>query len=368
MKRFKCRKCGQKVYFENAQCLRCGSALGFDSSRLDMASLERAPDGLLRMIGERRSEKVRYCSNAGHGVCNWLTRPDDPFCDACDLNRTIPNLSETENAVAWGDIERAKKRLVYSLLSFGLPLDGSAMGKGKLTFDFMRETTTGHLNGVITINVAEADAVERERQRLQFAEPYRTLLGHMRHESGHFYWMLLIEAGGKLDAFRAVFGDERQDYAAAVANHHAGPPAPDWQERHVSAYASAHPWEDWAETWAHYMHMVDVLESAEAEGVEPRAAGFVTGSFWPFKTHDVYRAETFEALLERWIPLTLALNVLNRSMGHADFYPFVVSRGARKKLAFVHDVIRAHGRRAAAGTGPMQQQRQGNGHAAPPGA
>lgn len=366
MKRFKCRKCGHKVYFDNTLCVRCGSALGFDSSRLEMASLEPGSDGLFRMIGERRSQKVRYCSNAGHGVCNWLTRPDDPFCDACDLNRTIPNLSETENALAWGDIERAKKRLVYSLLSFGLPLDGSSVGKGKLTFDFMRETTTGHLNGVITINLAEADAVERERQRLQFAEPYRTLLGHMRHESGHFYWMLLIEAAGKHEQFRAVFGDERQDYMSSLANHQASGPPPDWQERHVSAYASSHPWEDWAETWAHYMHMVDVLESAEAEGVEPRAQGIITGAFWPFKLPDVYRAEGFDALMERWIPLTLALNLLNRSMGHPDFYPFVVSRGVRNKLAFVHDVIRAHGR-PVAGMGAAQQRR-GNGHAAAPGA
>ena len=194
----------------------------------------------------------------------------------------------------------------------------------------MRNATTGHLDGVITIDVMEADAVERERQRLQFGEPYRSLLGHLRHESGHFYWKVLVAEAGKQDAFRALFGDERKDYGAALARHHAEGPPPDWSANHVSAYASSHPWEDWAETWAHYLHMVSAVDTAEAEGMEPRASGLIFGAAWPFKSYDVYREETFDALIERWIPLSIALNNMSRGMGHDDFYPFVIPAPASR--------------------------------------
>jgi hypothetical protein len=343
MKNFSCTNCGSKVYFKNVHCLTCGHALGFDAAQLAVVAL--APDeepGLYRRIKGDTSEVLRYCSNAVHGACNWLTRADTGYslCTACDLNRTIPNLSEPGNLAAWQDLELAKKRLVYSLLRFRLPLDTSPAPPGRLTFDFVRSTLTGHLDGVITINIAEADAVERERQRQQFDEPYRSLLGHLRHESGHYYWQVLVQNTGLLDRFRALFGDERADYNSALMQHHASGPRGDWQTYHVSAYASMHPWEDWAETWAHYLHMVDSVDTAEAEGMEPRAAGLIFGSIWPFKTYDVYREETFDSLLERWLPLTLALNSMNQSMGHSDYYPFVVPDAAREKLRFVHDAVR----------------------------
>lgn len=359
MKKFGCSKCRSTVYFPNVQCLHCGHALGFDPAALEMVALEPGNDGLFRKIRDRKSGQVRFCSNAAHGVCNWLIPADNPdeFCRACALNRTIPNLSEPGNLAAWSELEHAKKRLVYSLLRFGLPLEDSASGMGRLTFDFVRDALTGHLDGVITIALHETDSVERERQRQQFDERYRSLLGHLRHESAHFYWTPLVANSGRLDEFRGLFGDERQDYLAALANHHSQGAPTDWQSRHVSAYASSHPWEDWAETWAHYLHMVDALDTAEANGMEPRAAGFVTGTVWPFKSYDVYRAETFVALMERWVPLTLSLNSLNRSMGHNDFYPFVISEPARTKLAFVHTAIRKF---VAAGA---RQSVQGNGRA-----
>jgi len=346
MKNFVCTHCANKVYFENTKCMACGAALGFDTGALRVVSIdpdEGAP-GLYRRFGGRQNERVRYCGNAVYGVCNWLTDEGDPntLCRACDLNRTIPNLAEAGGLEAWRDLERAKKRLIYSLMRFGLPFDASASAKGPLTFDFLRDALTGHIDGVVTIDIMEADAVERERQRQQFQEPYRSLLGHLRHESGHFYWMVLVEAAGKLDEYRALFGDERADYNAALARHHrSGPPA-DWQERHVSAYASCHPWEDWAETWAHYLHMVDAIDTAEAEGMEPRAAGFTFGSFWPFKSYDVYRRNSFQSLIGRWVPLTIALNSLSRSMGHNDFYPFVIAAPVYDKLAFVHALIRGY--------------------------
>ena len=344
MKNYACSKCGNKVYFENIQCVKCGAALGFDPEHLSVVALEPSADnvGTYRPVGQEVGADVRYCANTIHAACNWLTPADagDGFCRACDLNRTIPDLAIAGNLEAWQELERAKKRLVYDLLRFGLPLDTTLTGGERLAFDFLVNANTGHLDGVITINVLEADAVERERQRQQFGEPYRSLLGHLRHESGHFYWNVLIAATGQYDAFRAVFGDESEDYGAARARHHGNGPPMDWATRHVSAYASAHPWEDWAETWAHYLHMVSSIDTAQAEGMEPRASGLIFGAAWPFKTYDVFREESFDALMERWIPLTIALNNMSRGMGHDDFYPFVIPAAACDKLAFVHRAIR----------------------------
>jgi len=305
---------------------------------------DRAQAGLFKVIKAADGAQVRYCANAEHGVCNWLTSANDhnTFCVACDLNRTIPNLSEQGSLRAWSDLERAKKRLVYSLLRLSLPVDAGGTPPGRLIFDFARNTRTGHLDGVISIDIMEADAVERERLRVHFDEPYRTLLGHLRHESGHFYWALLIDGQGALEKFRALFGDERQSYDEALDRHHVNGPPANWKDTCVSAYATAHPWEDWAETWAHYLHIIEAVDTADSAGMEPRAAGLIFGSVWPFKRYDIYRDETFAALMERWIPLTIAMNRIARSMGHNDFYPFVIPAPAYEKLAFVHKVIRDH--------------------------
>jgi len=182
--------------------------------------------------------------------------------------------------------------------------------------------------------------VERERQRKAMAETYRSLLGHLRHESGHYYWMLLVDGTSNADSYRRLFGDERIDYAAALDRHHQEGPPPDWALRHVSAYASSHPWEDWAETWAHYLHIVDALETAAVHKIEPQAGKLLPLGAWPAKPPDVYRTRDFEALIKRWVPLALALNDINRSMGHGDFYPFVIPEVAVSKLAFVHRIIR----------------------------
>lgn len=347
MKNFACTKCGNKVYFENVRCLRCNSPLGFNPishSTVALAAQDQidADGSLLYRVVGGSTALVRYCANSEQGACNWLTPHGEGngLCVACDLNRTIPNLSEAGGLAAWREIERAKKRLVYSLNRFGLPLDATAQGMGKLAFDFVRHALTGHLAGVITIDINEADSVERERQRQLFGEPYRALLGHLRHESGHFYWHLLVENGHLLEQFRDLFGDERADYNAALQTHHSIGPPTDWQLNFVSAYAAMHPWEDWAETWAHYLHIVSAVDTAEAEGMEPRASGLIFGSIWPFKKSDSYRELDFQVLMDRWIPLSTALNSMSRCMGHEDFYPFVIPPAAYEKLAFVHDAIR----------------------------
>lgn len=351
MKTLSCSACGTRVYFENTSCLSCGHSLGFDADLLVMAALVPAGEtaALFRKVVaavpfKEAQAEVRFCDNAKYGTCNWLVPGDaeGSLCHACACNRTIPNLSQPGSLDAWREVEQAKKRLVYSLLRFGLPIDASPDGSmPRLTFDFMAQATTGHDNGVITIDVMEADSVERERRRQMFDEPYRSLLGHLRHESGHYYWMRLVQHGGLLDDFRALFGDEQQDYQTALNAHYAtGAPA-SWADNFVSAYASSHPWEDWAETWAHYLHVVDAVETAEAEGMEPRAAGLLFGAAWPFKKYDVYRQVSFESLMERWLPLSLALNNVSRSLGRRDLYPFVISPVARTKLAFVHRAVRS---------------------------
>jgi hypothetical protein len=286
-----------------------------------------------------------------HGVCNWVVPADsvEQFCAACRHNRTIPDLTLSQNLVHWRTVEVAKHRLFYTLLKLRLPLVTKIEDPEGLAFDFLADgpvpVFTGHDNGLITINLAEADDSERERRRHQMGEPYRTLLGHFRHEIAHYYWTRLVANSPSLEQFRGLFGDERRDYGGALQDYYArGAPA-DWPERFVTAYATAHPWEDFAETWAHYFHMVDTLETANAFGliVKPKVSQSIAGriDFNPLGS-DMNR------LIEAWLPLTFAVNSINRSMGLHDLYPFVLSPPAIAKLDFVHERIRAQAGRSTA--------------------
>jgi hypothetical protein len=264
------------------------------------------------------------------------------FCIACRHNRIIPDLASGNNLVLWRRLEVAKRRLFYSLLRLQLPLVTWVEDPAGLAFDFLspmhQPVMTGHLNGAITINLSEADDSERERQRGAMGEPYRTLLGHFRHEIAHYYWDLLANNDASIEEFRTVFGDDRADYGEALRRHHAEGAPSDWSHRYVSAYASAHPWEDFAETWAHYFHIVDTLETARAFGVttQPRvasAAGLETAVDF-----DPYHA-TVDQLIEAWLPLTFAINAINRSMGLNDLYPFVIAPAIVVKLGYVYRLI-----------------------------
>lgn len=313
------------------------------------------------------TEGTAACANTPTpAACNWLVPlGGDAFCPACRLNRTIPDLSVFENGALWARLEREKRRLVYALLRFGLTtgprVDENGTAIPGLQFDFLADdpafhdggrVLTGHAAGVITINVAEADPVARARMQAAMDEPYRTILGHLRHESGHYFWDRLIAPDGdRLARFRTVFGDERQDYAAALDRHYAAGPPPDWSAWFVSAYAASHPWEDWAESWAHYLNLVDTLETARAFGLsvepEPEApAGppaapdpAATDAIAAEATIDPYRERDFDRLIARWLPLTVALNSLTRAMGQEDAYPFALTAPAIEKLRFVHDTI-----------------------------
>ncbi|MGB0083964.1 MAG: putative zinc-binding peptidase [Rhodomicrobiaceae bacterium] len=346
MRVFSCGNCGQAVYFENVICENCDTALGFDPAGLTMKPLYPAGDGKLATKAGRGGRQV-YCANYSHDVCNWLVaeKESGSLCLSCGLSRTIPDLSVPGNPERWFEFEKAKRRLIYELLKLGLPVKqaGENNGVPSLAFDILADTKTGHENGVITLNVAEADPAVRERTREQFGEPYRTLLGHFRHESGHYYWLALIANGPALKRFRELFGDESADYAKALAAYHQRGPKSDWAQNFISAYATAHPWEDWAESWAHYLHMVDTLETAADYRLDPRLPYGKSASRAWFESPngDPYRASSAMKLVDRWIPLALAINSLNRSMGLSDFYPFIVSPRAAEKLDFVHQVIRS---------------------------
>ena len=331
MKNFKC-KCGQVLFFENTKCLSCGYAVGFDPYSMKMRRV--ANEGLGQRIS--RAIALYRCKNStDYDVCNWLVNdPQAEYCLSCELNHTIPNLLDQNRRAWWKSLEYAKRRLIYSLLSLNLPVVGKRKDPMGLAFKFMEDkrtnpevfeqhVNTGHLDGMITINIAEADRVKSEIARQTTRELYRTLLGHFRHESGHYYFLKLIVTDEKKQQFTELFGDYTQDYGEALKkyyeNHLVSPHDPNM----ISHYAQSHPWEDWAEVWAHYLHMIDTLETANQYRVRQSSAQF----------------DDIDNTLRKWGELTLLLNSLNRSMGLEDAYPFVLSDLSFKKLRFVHDLI-----------------------------
>jgi hypothetical protein len=356
MKLFTCSSCGQALFFENTRCQKCGHQLAYLPELDVMSPLEpleagegatAPPSDFVALAKAARNGRYRLCANyVQHDVCNWAIpiAQENPFCVCCELNVDMPPADDADAKVAWARLEAAKRRLLYSLRGLGLPLDRRSPENEKgLAFSFKSSSATdtvftGHDEGLITINIAEANDPFREKTRQEMGEPYRTLLGHFRHEIGHYYWDRLIKDGRRLEAFRTLFGDESLDYAAEQKRHYEeGPPA-DWRERFVTAYASMHPWEDWAETFAHYLHIVDTLETARTYGLalRPNAA---SGAQLPDMTARRLDFDDFDALIGAWFPLTNALNSLNRSMGLQDLYPFVLSQPAIAKLRFVHEIV-----------------------------
>lgn len=350
MRLFACPNCSQVVYFENVVCERCNHALGYEPTLNRMLALEKAEDGAWVSVGAKSDGLKRlYCANYAPGVCNWLTPAEggETFCDCCRHNLVVPNVSDPANVELWRKMELAKRRLFYSIERLRLPRITRAENPEGLGFQFLSDdpgasghVMTGHDDGLITIALVEADDAEREQRRSAMGEPYRTLLGHFRHEVGHWYWDRLVRDGGLIPQCRAVFGDESVDYDQALQAHYANGPRPGWQDDYVSSYAAAHPWEDFAETWAHYFHITDTLDTARSFGfsVDPRVdrEDAITGEV----DFDVYgQATTIERLVGAWFALAAALNALNRSMGQTDPYPFVLAAPIVKKLGFIHDLV-----------------------------
>lgn len=345
MRLFECQGCRHPLYFETFLCESCGRRLGFLPTQTTLTALTPCGEEHWKAFEEPESpDTYVYCANLTFDSCNWLVpaASGERFCLACRHNRTVPDLTNERNITLWRRIETAKRRLFYSLLRLKLPLATKSQAKTGLAFDFLapthRPVMTGHLDGVITINLAEADDAEREKQRGAMDEPYRTLLGHFRHEIAHYYWDRLVRDEGSINEFRAVFGDERLDYSDALRRHHAEGAPTNWADTYVTAYASCHPWEDFAETWAHYFHIVDTLETARAFGIRTRPRSSNPQTLDASVDFDPYSA-SIDRLIDAWLPLTFAFNSINRSMGIGDLYPFALSAPTMLKLNYVYNKI-----------------------------
>jgi hypothetical protein len=358
MLHFRCDSCSAELFFENDTCLACGKKVGFRSTDLSMCTVESAA-----AVG------LAPCRNwTEYAACNWFAPAADggQYCASCSRNEVVPDLSDAQRRGLWILTERAKRRLIFTLLELALPLTGPG-DREPLRFRLLADERAdtgavdppdeepiyiGHDTGRITLNVVEADDALREAIRKRLNEQYRTMLGHMRHEIGHYYWYLLVEGTPWIGRFRELFGDEQAEYGAALERYYeTGPPA-EWQQSFVSAYATMHPWEDFAETWAHFIHILDTLETASTSGL---AIG--SRSLRSPLPRDPQRP--FDTVLADWAPLTVSLNQLNRSMGLRDAYPFAISDKVAEKLGFVDELCRQSAAdtapQAAAGAGPQMR-------------
>lgn len=354
MRTFHCQ-CGNSLYFENSQCFSCNRKVGYLPDEKQLSALDTLGEN--NYLALLNNQQYRQCKNhTDYNVCNWMVPVTDEqvFCASCRLNRTIPNLNEGNNLTLWYRIEQAKRRLLHTLYSLNLPVVSwlSDPNKG-LSFEFLQEEVvdefdeltikrsiaTGHNSGVITINLLEAEHGSRLAMRDKMNERYRTLLGHFRHESGHYYWEYLINNTNRIDSFRELFGDERLDYQQSLRNYYDQGPPHYWQDVWISAYASAHAWEDWAETWAHYLHIVDTIDTAHDSGFEIRGHTVSASTLSKQIENNYTTPVSFSSLLDDWGRLSVALNALNRSMGMDDAYPFVISNASLNKLQYVHQII-----------------------------
>ena len=336
MRDYLCPNCGQRLAFENSVCLSCGSRLGFSLDEMALLVIAKGEES--EHGGAVDAGEYRLCANLHRAECNWLVRkgPVALLCDSCALTRTRPNDADTVAMAAYAAAEKAKRRLIVELHDLKLPIVGRDEDpQYGLAFDLLssaqEKVFTGHDDGLITLDLAEGDDLHREQLRIAMDEPYRTLLGHFRHEIGHYYFYRLIGTSPEYEQrARELFGDADADYQAALDRHYAEGAPPDWKKNYVSSYATMHPAEDWAETFAHYLHIRDTLDTAAAFGMAPATATFDRRVLGP---------SGFDTLIDLWLPLSWALNMVNRSMGRDDLYPFVLPPAVLEKMRFIHTVI-----------------------------
>ncbi|MCS4509804.1 zinc-binding metallopeptidase family protein [Xylophilus ampelinus] len=362
--------CGKPLFLRNSLCLNCGRSLGYDPAMRTVVAIEpgvQPGDWVISGTGSDRI--VHRCANLeAPSACNWLIpggttahrhtphNLDPGFCLSCSTTRTIPDLAKEENRELWRKLEIAKRRLLSQLLALALPIETRKERPNGLMFDMVEQVPggpkvlTGHDEGLITLNIDEADDARREKIRAEMRESYRTLLGHFRHEIGHYYWDRLVRDTVWHQPYRTLFGDESVDYGESLKRHYENGPPADWPLHYVTSYATTHSWEDWAETWAHYLHMADTVDTAVSFGIDANNVDIESD---PYTLDDLWRpdhpnAAAFLAFLNSWIVLTHALNELTRSMGQPDYYPFILPREAIAKLQFIHEVVRSYSVPAAA--------------------
>lgn len=343
MKIFHCGHCNHPLFFENYKCENCGHILGYRATDRKMLSFDPASELLL---SDREQIEYKFCKNNEHNVCNWLIEKNDSqeYCSACQHNRIIPDLSNKNNFLRWENLEVAKHRLIYQLQKLGLKLQSKLTHEDGFCFDFIAKQNnpnimTGHANGVITILIREADSVFREQARVDLQEQYRTIIGHLRHEIGHYFWDRLIYTNpNRLHEFRDLFGDEQINYGDALQAYYKQGAPTNWQQSFISEYASSHPWEDWAETWAHYLHIMDMVETSHCFGLKVKPTDILKGEKTKV-TIDPYTIEDFEIIVQTCVPLSFAVNSINRAMGIPDIYPFVITQAVVKKMTFIHNLL-----------------------------
>ncbi|WP_111494090.1 MULTISPECIES: zinc-binding metallopeptidase family protein [Marinobacter] len=275
-----------------------------------------------------------FCANREVIGCNWIAPEEGAFCRSCAMTVLAPDPS-IEGAMANWALTEAAKRWVLDNLGrwhWFRPEDPGVRPMFRLLAEGLTPVYMGHVEGVVTISVAEADPVVRTSRREALQEPYRTMIGHMRHEIAHMLWWRLHLREDFLEAFRAMFGDERSDYTAALQSHYETGPPGDWRQHFITSYASAHPHEDWAETVAHLLHLTDITDSVIAAGL---SSPEVPGPNW-----DPYAEPDPARLIHVAASLAMAINHVNRAMGLSDLYPFVLSDATRGKLAFAHNWLR----------------------------
>lgn len=336
MRDFHCPNCGQRLTFENSACLSCGAALGFSLDQMALLVIaERDESG---HAGAVAAEDYQLCANLHLAECNWLVPVNDAdgLCESCALTLERPHDDDTVGLAEFARAEAAKRRLVAELRELKLPIRGRDEDQDyglafRLLSSAHENVITGHADGVITLDLAEGDDVHREQLRVEMDEPYRTLLGHFRHEIGHYYFYRLIDPSSDYRArFKELFGDPDADYQEALDRHYRDGAPEGWQESFVSSYATMHPAEDWAETFAHYLHIRDTLDTAAWCGFAPASATFDRPALGP---------SAFQTIIDMWLPLSWSLNMVNRSMGHNDLYPFVLPAAVLDKMRFIHSVI-----------------------------
>jgi len=330
---WQCPTCANRLFLDNTVCLQCGSAVGFRPDLRCMAiDLARHQDD----VGDRATGVA--CANAASARCNWLlpAGSGETLCRSCRFTIVRPSSDDPAGAAGYISAESMKRRALAQLGLIGLTLKDRAQDpQAGLGFAFLMSSptvpvTTGHVDGVITIDVAEADDAHRERVRVQMGERYRTIIGHIRHELGHFFWPRLVASDStRLDRFRKLFGDERDDYDAAKDRWYRGE-RPSMHEQLVSTYAHMHPHEDWAESFAHFLLIDDALATAALLGIEPPSD---VGALGLAGASDVTRR------IDDWDRISVALNEVSRATGQRDLYPFVITEPVRDRLVFVHECI-----------------------------
>lgn len=285
VKAFRCRICDQPLHFENSGCVSCGTRLGYARDERAIVPV----DAKGRYVDGHGAE-WHVCSNLGLSGCTWLAPTDGGQCFACDLTRTRPNDEDAEGLANYPAAERAKRHLITELDTLGFPVVGKFEDpENGLAFDLLssveENVRIGHANGLITIDLAESQAAHREKVREQF-------------------------------------GDDSLDYQREIDRHYAEGPPTGWESSYISTYATMHPFEDFAETWAHYLHICDTIQTASEYGLATVSS--------------VTRFSHFrDVVVGIWVPLSVALNMINRSMGHEDLYPFVIPDEVLEKLEFV---------------------------------